>query len=697
MKLIRQRDNVISTQLLHKKASELEALGKMGMRIASVEIKGFRCFDEDGQTIFLDDFTCFIGPNASGKTAAMTALVRMFDERQIDRIITKNDFHVAPGEDLRDKKERRLSIEARLVFPELERVEGARSASIPEFFRQMTVDERDGSPYCRIRLEATWTDDGTADGDVKQRLYWVTAPVDAEEKDVHKQPVEAWQRSRIRIVYGAAVRDVANQLRPRSTSAFGRLLRAIDWADKESEVKKQLDALEELLSSLPGLRTIIDQVQKAWDELYPGRVARRVEIGPASSEAARLLERLEVTFEPDEQGGTIRTSELSDGLRALFSLAFPVGLYTVSKKLWNSTDPGFVDHVLDELPVLTIFAIEEPENHLSPHYLGRVVRLLQEIASGEHAQVVLSSHSPSILQRVEPDNVRYFLGGENRASTRVLPIPLPDENESEAYTYVREAVRGYPELYFSRLVVLGEGPSEEIVFRKVFDASGAPLDVEFISVVPLGGRHVHHFWRLLNGLNIPHITVLDFDYGKKHGGEARIKAIIDQLVDLHGDVVRDEVSRALECEPDDRAGALLRLLRDKYNVFFVAPLDLDWAMLQTFPDVYKALASPGRGPQFPDKEPGRTKVLVQRVRHVLGLDARDEIPSKYAPETYELFAWYKYLFLDRSKPAAHMRAMSHLVKGPDWIKRLPDPLPKIVERAKSLLREKDGFNEKMER
>src|SRR5690606_37391634 len=152
---------------LHKKASELEALGKMGMRIASVEIKGFRCFDEDGQTIFLDDFTCFIGPNASGKTAAMTALVRMFGERQIDRIITKNDFHVAPGEDLREKKERRLSIEARLVLPELERVEGARSASIPEFFRQMTVDERDGSPYCRIRLEATWTDDGTADGDVK--------------------------------------------------------------------------------------------------------------------------------------------------------------------------------------------------------------------------------------------------------------------------------------------------------------------------------------------------------------------------------------------------------------------------------------------------------------------------------------------------------------------------------------------------
>ncbi len=35
-------------------------------------------------------------------------------------------------------------------------------------------------------------------------------------------------------------------------------------------------------------------------------------------------------------------------------------------------------------------------------------------------------------------------------------IVLPDEDELAA-KYVREAVEAYPELYFSRFVVLGEG------------------------------------------------------------------------------------------------------------------------------------------------------------------------------------------------------------------------------------------------
>ncbi len=50
------------------------------MKVESITIRGFRCFDEAGETIWFDDLTCFVGPNASGKTAAMVALARMFGE-----------------------------------------------------------------------------------------------------------------------------------------------------------------------------------------------------------------------------------------------------------------------------------------------------------------------------------------------------------------------------------------------------------------------------------------------------------------------------------------------------------------------------------------------------------------------------------------------------------------------------------------
>ena len=40
---------------------------------------------------------------------------------------------------------------------------------------------------------------------------------------------------------------------------------------------------------------------------------------------------------------------------------------------------------------------------------------------------------------------------------------------------------------------------------------------------PISGRHVNHFWRLLNDLEIPFITLLDLDRERDGGGWGRIK------------------------------------------------------------------------------------------------------------------------------------------------------------------------------
>ena len=47
-------------------------------------------------------------------------------------------------------------------------------------------------------------------------------------------------------------------------------------------------------------------------------------------------------------------------------------------------------------------------------------------------------------------------------SSVVNKLVLPDK-ESDAYKYVKNAVIAYPELYFSSLIILGEGDSEEII------------------------------------------------------------------------------------------------------------------------------------------------------------------------------------------------------------------------------------------
>jgi hypothetical protein len=50
--------------------------------------------------------------------------------------------------------------------------------------------------------------------------------------------------------------------------------------------------------------------------------------------------------------------------------------------------------------------------------------------------------------------------------------------------------------------------------------------------------------------------------------------------------------------PDDAAPIVMHLRR--FGVFFAGPLDLDYAMLEKFPDAYMALEDGERGPQNTD-------------------------------------------------------------------------------------------------
>jgi putative ATP-dependent endonuclease of OLD family len=77
--------------------------------------------------------------------------------------------------------------------------------------------------------------------------------------------------------------------------------------------------------------------------------------------------------------------------------------------------------------------------------------------------------------------------------------------------------------------VLGEGDSEQVVLPRLLAAAGIAEDDASLSVVPLGGRHVNHFWRLLNELQIPHATLLDLDADRYHGGWGRVRNALKQI------------------------------------------------------------------------------------------------------------------------------------------------------------------------
>src|SRR5690242_13338532 len=139
------------------------------MYIEELVLKNFRCFGPAGTSIDLTaGLTTFVGVNGAGKTAVLQALQRLFGITGEQRRLRRQDFHVPLAEGVRPLQ-RDFILEAILAFPELDAAD-LDAGSIPEFFQQMAADHA-GRLKCRLRLEATWTDDGSLEGALEQK-YW---------------------------------------------------------------------------------------------------------------------------------------------------------------------------------------------------------------------------------------------------------------------------------------------------------------------------------------------------------------------------------------------------------------------------------------------------------------------------------------------------------------------------------------------
>ncbi len=654
------------------------------MKLERITLQNFQCFGDEPSTVDLADLTALIGANGTGKTAVLQALSRIFGVTPGARGLQRTDFHIPPlqkGE--APPKAISLVIDLRLSFPELAPGK-AEGTAVPPCFRQMAVDTK-GGPYCRIRLESTWHATNLADGEIEERLWWVTSD-DDEPKDEHKTAFSPRDRALIHVIYVPAARDPSREIRAASAALIGRLLSAIEWPkDLRTKLADGSEQLDQLVTATQAIKTIQDRLGKRWDALHDDALYATPALRFTVGDLEEFLKGVDVVFGPVPGQAEDQLHRLSDGMKSLFYFAIVAATFDVESQVASTAaqdNPAFdVDRLAP--PALTVLAVEEPENHVAPQLLGRIVELLRTVALAPSGQVVITSHSPGILSRVDPTDVRYLRLQEDPTTrcTEVRTILLPAPAD-EAHKYVKEAVRAYPELYFARLVILGEGDSEEIVLPRILRSAGIGLDAQLLSVVPLGGRHVNHFWRLLSGLSIPFITILDLDAEREGGGSGRIRTACQELVaigtkrspllDVEGGTLTDTELDALELEPKHFPAWLAEL--ERHDVFFSSPLDLDLLMLEACQAAYQSLAV--RGPQLPAKgTPGYDERQVRATRAVLGDGGGDG--STYTPAQRVLFPWYSYLFLGRGKPSTHILALSKLTDA-----QIEQSLPAVLGRLR---------------
>ena len=693
------------------------------MRLTKLKLMNYRCFGPEEQIILLNDLTTFIGNNSAGKTAALSALNCMFSEYSSDRILQRSDFYLPKDISPDEIQTQHLHIEAVFEFDELQDAENCGKNVIPIFFQHLIVDNPGGPPYLRIRLDATWEKSSTIEGSIDSKINYITCPESVEIEESHCTSAPRRDLDKIRVVYIPAVRDPSKQLKNASGTMMYQIMNSINWSETTKEnIKAKIKELNEQFEDEKGVSMFGRSIAKQWKTYDSDNRYSTASLRFNSTDIESSIRKTEVVFEPSETGKEYTIDQMGDGLRSLFYISLVDSILDVESQMQKEieTDPENTSFSRKP-PILTIVALEEPENHIAPHLLGKLVGNLQAISSKKNAQAIMTSHSPAIVKRVDPENLRYFRVNKEKMTSTVKSITLPAKESSEdQYKYIKEAVRAYPELYFAKLVILGEGDSEEIIIPKYWEAKNGSLDVGGISVVPLGGRHVNHFWRLLNDLQIPHITLLDLDRERDGGGWERIKYALKQLI-VNGvnknELLKTDEGVMTDKELDEMSGWNIDDVKamqswidflENYNVFFSAPLDIDFMMLEQMEEKYKNILEATEGPRIDVvKDGSKNRILIQAIENEknsypeyedrIKKDIRNTLKDEggdghtYSSDQHRLMVWYTYFFLNRGKPSTHIAMLSQL--DDNILKNnTPPVLKRLIQTAEHLIKGDENDN-----
>lgn len=147
--------------------------------------------------------------------------------------------------------------------------------------------------------------------------------------------------------------------------------------------------------------------------------------------------------------------------------------------------------------------VEEPENHLTHTSLTKLISRMESLAS-EHQQLFVATHSSFVINRLGLDGL-HLLGGTK-------PLRLTDLNP-ETVAYFRK-LPGYDTLrmVLAERIVLVEGPSDEIIFERIFKDTYQKRPMELgIDVISMRGLSLGRCLELCAALDKTVAAIRDND------------------------------------------------------------------------------------------------------------------------------------------------------------------------------------------
>ena len=215
-------------------------------------------------------------------------------------------------------------------------------------------------------------------------------------------------------------------------------------------------------------------------------------------------------------------------------------------------------------------------------------------------QLIHSISLPRNIKELSLENIRCF--SENPDKSIILP-----KNEADR-KFLENAVKLFPELITSRVVVFSVSADDKIILEKFALLSGIDLSEYNISIIPLSGNNLHLLWQFLDQLGIPYLTLSDLNHNLPGGDWEKIAEILDcgcrcgkilPAADEENTPVNIELIR--RNTPDLKSEKpWINYLEENWNVFFFAPFNLPEEIFNSFKTELQMLFPEysGEGEQF---------------------------------------------------------------------------------------------------
>ena len=325
-------------------------------------------------------------------------------------------------------------------------------------------------------------------------------------------------RQYVRMVTIPAVRDLERDMQRWRTSPLRRLVEMLNLTTNPG-FKDVADRVEKASKQLQGIAPIKEMQQKIQDvlgNLVEGAIKPTIEIAGANTDD--LLRLLTLLAEPN-----LPVEHSSLGISNV--------LYLVTWLIYAEylrENPG----KNDQKPEYILFAIEEPEAHLHPHYQRLI---FENVFKREHLLLV-STHSPTIVSVANP---RHFVvleksdsGARAKSTACFASFDMDDTKNQDNWQKDKDAnekllrdisrfldaTRG--EVVFARGVLLVEGDAEMFlvpafanVLAKERKEISHSLDGAGISVCNVYGTDFRPYVEFLgpSGLDLPLAVLTDGD------------------------------------------------------------------------------------------------------------------------------------------------------------------------------------------